>query len=295
LKRRQLYDNAVILFISDHGEELFEHDGFGHSRGKVFGESIRVPLIVKPVKGDFPGGVVVPTQERAFDVMPTLLELAGIPVPNDIDARSLVPLLSKAGPDRVAVSETHSKNFAVRTRRWKYIYNTTQDQEPAEYLYDLENDPVEQSDVFAEHPTVTECLRLQLFNYLLLGRSGNYLIAIGAENSKPFETTVRSVDNDQPLGIAPLYGLKYGVHVDVADDGSLQLRSNSDQHLAFIVTLNEVDRLLIGEASTEPQQFRLYEDGDLQRLLNQADPSLYLFSGPPPHSQERAVSRTIDL
>ena len=107
LKRRDLYDNAVILFVSDHGEELLEHGRFGHSEGRVYDEAVRVPLIVKPVKGDFPSGAVVTTQVRAFDVMPTLLELARVPIPDDIDARSLVPLLTVEEPDRLAVAETH--------------------------------------------------------------------------------------------------------------------------------------------------------------------------------------------
>jgi len=122
LRERGLYDDAVIAFVSDHGEQLWEHGGFGHSQDMLHDEVVRVPLIVKPPRGAFPAGTVVETQVRGFDVMPTILELAGLPVEPGLDAESLVPLFDATdAPDRLAVTESSTFGIAVRSRKWKYI------------------------------------------------------------------------------------------------------------------------------------------------------------------------------
>jgi arylsulfatase A-like enzyme len=82
-------DGALVVIVSNHGQELFEHGGFDHGR-TLYEEVLRVPLYVKP-----PGGARVPRIDEpvsTLDVVPTLLELLGLPaVPGD--GRSLAPLL----------------------------------------------------------------------------------------------------------------------------------------------------------------------------------------------------------
>jgi arylsulfatase A-like enzyme len=76
LKQMGLYDNALIVFTSDHGEEFFDHGGWGHGQS-MYNESLRVPLIIK-----FPHsrhrGIRVPDWVSLVDIMPTMLEEAGI-------------------------------------------------------------------------------------------------------------------------------------------------------------------------------------------------------------------------
>ncbi len=94
LRASDLYDDSLIILTSDHGEELFDHGGFSHGY-TVYEEIVRVPLIVK-----------LPSQREARtvgatvmlqDLMPTIVELAGLEVPPDLDGRSLTPLLSSGG------------------------------------------------------------------------------------------------------------------------------------------------------------------------------------------------------
>ena len=79
LKARGLYDDALIVFLADHGEEFLDHGLWLHGRS-LFDELIRVPLVVK-----FPGrrgrAAAWPSRCRALDVLPTVLEAMGVPLP----------------------------------------------------------------------------------------------------------------------------------------------------------------------------------------------------------------------
>jgi arylsulfatase A-like enzyme len=89
LKALDLYDNSVVLLVSDHGEEFAEHGGFDHGR-TVFEELVRVPLYVK-YPGSRWGGSVVDDRVSGVDLAPTLLELAGIDTSGlSFDGASLV-------------------------------------------------------------------------------------------------------------------------------------------------------------------------------------------------------------
>ncbi|MDH3253386.1 MAG: sulfatase [Acidobacteriota bacterium] len=88
-----LRDEVTIIITSDHGEEFFEHGRLSHSQ--VYPETLRVPLLIlhpSKLSGTRVGDLV-----RLIDVAPTLYELAGIPSPEPISGRSLVPLFSASG------------------------------------------------------------------------------------------------------------------------------------------------------------------------------------------------------
>ena len=88
-------DQTIVVIVADHGEGLGDHDWWTH--GILYREQIRVPLIVR-VPGQTQGRRVK-SLVRTVDLVPTVLELAGVnPVP-DLDGRSLVPLLKGNAPD----------------------------------------------------------------------------------------------------------------------------------------------------------------------------------------------------
>jgi arylsulfatase A-like enzyme len=285
LKSRGLYDDAVIVFVSDHGEELWEHGGFGHSRGKLYDEAIRVPLIVKPARGSFPPDRVVAAQVRAFDVMPTLLELAGIPVPDDLDARSLVPLLSADGPDRLAVIETAQRGLAVRTRKWKYILETWLQPMPRELLFDLQADALEQHDVAAQQPERVARMRLQALDYLMLNRPGRYLVVIAADSAPSGDLVLRGVNDSQAL---------YGPAPQLDEDGSLRIEGGSPGPLVLVARLRAGESILVGEADAAPRNSIRYAYGDLDRLLRNGAAGVHLFEGPKPAVEDVPAPRTMD-
>ena len=113
--------------------------------GTMYEEVFRIPLIVK-----LPGAPVqrIGRFARLMDLMPTILDLAGIDAPDGIDAMSLLPLLRGEEPARWPDSvycESHGEVWGyqtqrmVRTRDWKYVYNA----HDCDELYDVRRDPFE--------------------------------------------------------------------------------------------------------------------------------------------------------
>jgi len=105
LKDMALYDKTMIIFTSDHGEEFYEHKGWGHGHS-LYDESLKVPLLIK-----FPDskylGYEVEQIVSLIDIVPTILDEMGIDsTPYEFDGRSLIPLLKgKEKKDRVFLSD----------------------------------------------------------------------------------------------------------------------------------------------------------------------------------------------
>jgi arylsulfatase A-like enzyme len=97
LAARGWMDRTAVVFVSDHGEEFFEHDGWTHEHS-LCEEVVRIPLLVR-VPGGAGRGARIPGQVRIEDVLPTLLDVAGVAAPVSIDGRSLGPLLAGAPVD----------------------------------------------------------------------------------------------------------------------------------------------------------------------------------------------------
>ena len=136
LVEQGLMDNTVILFVSDHGEMLGDHLLF--QKAKPYQGSVRVPLFLSG-RRDLVGRGARPDLAELRDVMPTLLELAGAPIPDTVDGSSLL------GPvDRPWLHGEHalgrdSMHFIV-TRTDKFIWYS---QTGEELYFDLERDPHE--------------------------------------------------------------------------------------------------------------------------------------------------------
>lgn len=141
--------NTIIIFMSDNGM-FFGERGFTDC-WLLHEESIRVPLIVFDPRADKKlQGVTSEQMALNVDIAPTILELGGLEVPQEVQGRSLVPLLSGGKSEwRTDFLCEHlfehpkiPKSEGVRTENWKYIRYF--EQQPAyEELYDLENDPHE--------------------------------------------------------------------------------------------------------------------------------------------------------
>jgi len=141
-------DNTVVLYTGDNGFFLGEHHFF--DKRLMYEESIRVPLLVKYPKMIKPGTT---NEEMVLNVdfAPTILALAGTPIPETMDGESFKPLLRGKETlwredflyEYYEYPAVHMvrKNRGVRTKRWKYIHYF---EEPQEFeLYDLQNDPHE--------------------------------------------------------------------------------------------------------------------------------------------------------
>ena len=149
LDENGLTENTIVVYTSDNGFLLGEHGLF--DKRLMYEPSIRVPLVIRYPAKIRPGSVDRTHMVLNVDVAPTLLELAGVPVPLGLHGRSMVPLLVGADvPWRDAflyeyfeypAGHCARKNRGIRTDRWKLIHFFEQ---PEEWeLYDLENDPEE--------------------------------------------------------------------------------------------------------------------------------------------------------
>jgi len=109
----QLGPEDLVIVTADHGEQFYEHDSWGHGTS-MFHEELRVPLIM--AGHGVPPGTVQEQTVRLFDVYPTVLDLAGVPVPPDIAALSMKPILAGDVEDspRPAFSERLSGSWEGR-------------------------------------------------------------------------------------------------------------------------------------------------------------------------------------
>lgn len=149
LDENGLTENTIVVYTSDNGFLLGEHGLF--DKRLMYEESIRVPLAIRYPAKIRPGTVDREHLVLNVDLAPTLLQLAGVPVPFGLHGRSLAPLLAGAAvPWRDAFLYEYfeypaghcvKKNRGIRTDRWKLIhfFETPEEWE----LYDLKNDPHE--------------------------------------------------------------------------------------------------------------------------------------------------------
>jgi arylsulfatase len=158
LRARDLYAPSGIVFTSDHGESLGEHDYWFEHGWHVYEGSVRVPLVLKPPGARGGGGRRIDAQVSNLDTLPTLLSLAGLPVPSGLPGRDLLAV--PAGrPLLVSNPSTYPERFvAVRTPEIKYIRELGSG---AEQTYRLADDPGEERDRTAADPALSGRLREQ--------------------------------------------------------------------------------------------------------------------------------------
>ncbi len=154
-----LADDTAILLIADHGEEFFEHGGWTHGR-TLYEEMLRIPMVLRLPHRRF-AGTVLPGPAQQIDVVPTLLHLAGLPVPADLPGRNLLVDLEpgQGGPlEEPSFAWLHRNVLAlssVKRSGWKLIHNEAWRGplgRPPYELYSLASDPGEQHDLTRRLP-----------------------------------------------------------------------------------------------------------------------------------------------
>jgi arylsulfatase A-like enzyme len=169
LERTGLAANTIVVFFSDHGEEFGDHGGRGHGH-TLFQELVRVPLVVR-VPGAPPARVrqIV----RHVDLLPTLLELCGLPVPAGLPGRSLAELVRGGTlPEVTALSELalSESNTVESVRRGALKFMRTRQRGGRLALFDLARDPGEKDDLQSERPELARELEQELDSLQALAR-----------------------------------------------------------------------------------------------------------------------------
>jgi arylsulfatase A-like enzyme len=148
LKALGLYDSALVVVTSDHGEEFGEHGAMGWHAHTLYDELLHVPLLVK-LPGGLRAGDTDDRTVRGIDIAPTMLTALGQTVPSDFEGGDVLA----PGPRPPETAEVFSSLdttvpsgvFALRTPEWKLVDHR---------LYDLRRDPGELHDVAASRSEV---------------------------------------------------------------------------------------------------------------------------------------------
>lgn len=134
-------DNTVYMFTSDHGEMLGDH--YQWRKSQAYEPAARIPLLIRtPSRMKLGEGRVIDDAVCLEDIMPTALELAGVPVPSSVQGRSLVPLLRGEKPAWREYLHLECAPYfqALTNGKEKFVWLVDSG---AEQLFDLENDPQE--------------------------------------------------------------------------------------------------------------------------------------------------------
>ena len=162
LERAGFRDDTIVVFTADHGHSLGEHDYYFHHGAFLYEASVRIPLILSWPK-KLPTGLTVPHQVRSIDLAPTLLGLARVRNPGEMDGRTLAGFWEgREDKSRAAFLESDVKMMeanarrayhgvvgklrAVRDGRFKLIL-TPEVEGPRFELYDVVADPNEERDL----------------------------------------------------------------------------------------------------------------------------------------------------
>ena len=171
LRERGLYDDAVIAVMSDHGEAFGEHNEVTHGIF-LYDETIRVPLLFRMPANRF-AGQKVDARVGLVDVVPTILDGVGIPVPKAVQGDSLVPLMSPGDGSSPALAKLRNRptyaetDYPHRDFGWSSLRALRADkylfvEAPRKELYDQSADPKAEHNLTSTAPAVAQTLNHKL-------------------------------------------------------------------------------------------------------------------------------------
>lgn len=167
LEKRGLYEDTIIAFTSDHGEEFWEHRRAGHGK-TLYEEALRVPLILRSPERLHASQQEAPPGARLVDVAPTLLDLVGLPTPKGLDGQTLVREFAARPSAYARLQLGKREGESLVEYPWKLItgrsiLRNTKETDPIHTaLYNLETDPDEKVDLSGEYPERVEALLQKL-------------------------------------------------------------------------------------------------------------------------------------
>lgn len=157
LKEQGVYDRALIIFTSDHGEEFAEHNDFYHGQ-TLYEELVRVPLMVKPPH--FGSHLRVDQPVSTVSIMPTILDLTAVPYEPELYSAPSLRTAWQTSPAEpgsnpwppvfmTGITQRREPAEAVVWDKYKFIRWTNADHEE---LYQLPSDPAERHNVLSHQP-----------------------------------------------------------------------------------------------------------------------------------------------
>ena len=204
-----LEEDTIVVFVSDHGETLYDHDCYFDHHG-MYDPTLVVPFAVV-WKNHLPAGVRIKDYMQLKDVTPTLLEIMGIKVDLPFEGRSMMPLVRgekrEVEPEFYITACTWMRKHGWRTPEWKLIVSLEPDFhfKPMVELYNLIKDPEENENVADEYPEVVEVLKKRMDDWIAkrtkeTGRP-NPIDVNFLKDGKPFKTSEEAYEGKYIGGI----------------------------------------------------------------------------------------------
>ncbi len=166
LEKKDMLEETIVILNGDHGESLYEHDCLYDHHG-LYEPNLVVPLMIRyPSK--LPTGLYVEGLNQHKDLVPTILDLAGIQTDLDFDGNSLVQLVEGQSANfesEIYITEcTWMRKHGWRTPEWKLIIALEPDFhfKPLIELYNLIRDPLELCNCASQEPEIVEFLRSRM-------------------------------------------------------------------------------------------------------------------------------------
>ncbi|XP_072462200.1 arylsulfatase K isoform X1 [Notamacropus eugenii] len=183
LHQLNLLQKTTVIFTSDHGELAMDHRQF--YKMSMYEASSHIPLLM--MGPGIKANLHVPDVVSLVDIHPTLLDIAGVPLPQNLSGYSLIPLSSEAFSNHSKstrphppwiLSEFHGCNvnastYMLRIDKWKYIAYSDGTSSPPQ-LFDLSSDPDELTNIATKFPEITHSLDQKLrsiINYPVVSAS----------------------------------------------------------------------------------------------------------------------------
>ncbi|MBB6050613.1 sulfatase family protein [Armatimonas rosea] len=166
LEAHGIYDETLIILNGDHGETLYDHECWFDHHG-IYDTTLHVPLIIR-YPGKVPAGKRVAGYTQHKDLVPTVLELAGIETERSFDGNSVLPLISGdevSHESEIYITEcTWMRKHGWRTPEWKLIVALEPDFhfKPEIELYNLIQDPDENNNLAESEPEVVAHLKARM-------------------------------------------------------------------------------------------------------------------------------------
>ena len=247
LKQLNRWEDTLLILTADHGEELFEHGFVGHAStaklAKMYDEVLKIPFVLYGPR-IVPEGVKIEKQVRQIDIMPTVLEIAGLPIPSGVQGKSLLSLIKGKKPNAVPVALSESIMggyqsdpfkekryfYSIREEKWKLV-RIPHEGGFVYKLFDLVADPGETQNVGANHSQVVARLKARLETDLEKMQVQRLILAV--QESAHFKKA------DIPSGAAlekPVINFpRNGQRIKVTGGDQIELRWSGNPSYSYVI------------------------------------------------------------
>lgn len=251
LKADGLYDDMLIIFTADHGEEFGDHGGLSHGHS-LFDELVHVPLIVKFPGNDF-AGTHVAARASLLDILPTVLDAAGVTPPEAMSGRNLLdvadssadgdafPLFFDLDIERIERPGERFVGRGVVAGPYKYIHMAAP--RMRDYLFDMSRDPDEYENLYSRQGEQDERMTQLLAAHEAAMSAGVHLRMRNHEDAAPVSIVMQWKTDGRFVNVQAAQ-MEAGDAAQVSDDGKtldVTVRLENRAHAIPNHGLTEID------------------------------------------------------